>query len=296
MPAEFFPSIYLPRKRMSAALRQFLKSKNPKTPPGWTFGLNSPYQDPYGNTLPVRSSQYSVSMSQVNDEPTQVHVESARSNGQGTIRKRQNFEVDRQSRMKHKGKNKQVIDLVAEEEEEERELLKDFQWRENPEITPDGEVDISDRYQRQLKLLKKYGIEKEEPMIYAQRMDSDDNAAEPIDPEEEKRIKNEQRKAKNRERMREWREKQEREARAAEEKELRDLEALNGVDPGITWDDGSQPDPDPDESQAYEAMLEINKLLKSYDFKEGPRSKVVIFLKKVLNEPVVANYPQYKNR
>ena len=43
-------------------------------------------------------------MSQLNDEPTKVHVETAKTTPQGVIRHKKNFEIDRRHRMQYKPK------------------------------------------------------------------------------------------------------------------------------------------------------------------------------------------------
>ena len=76
---------------MYNARKAFLRSKNDKTPPGWSFGLESPFVDQDGNPLPIRGAAYSISMSKLNDEPTKVSVETARTSPQGVIRHKKNF-------------------------------------------------------------------------------------------------------------------------------------------------------------------------------------------------------------
>ena len=89
---------------MNRAKNAFLKSKNNKIPPGYSFGLSNQYVDDYNNPLPIRGSSYSFSISQKNNEPAKVHIETARTSPQGIIRHKKNFEIDRKQRMKYKPK------------------------------------------------------------------------------------------------------------------------------------------------------------------------------------------------
>ena len=89
---------------MNRAKNAFLRSKNNKIPPGYSFGLSNQYVDDYNNPLPIRGSSYSFSISQKNNEPAKVHIETARTSPQGIIRHKKNFEIDRKQRMKYKPK------------------------------------------------------------------------------------------------------------------------------------------------------------------------------------------------
>ena len=104
-------------------MNTFMRNKNSRIPPGWSFGFNDQFEDRTGHVLPMRS--VSIAMSKVNDEPARVHVETAHSTPQGIIRKKRNFEIGRKSRMKRRGTKcehepKRVsFDLGANEEEDE---------------------------------------------------------------------------------------------------------------------------------------------------------------------------------
>ena len=89
---------------MYNARKAFLRSKNDKNRPGWSFDINSPFVDKYDNPLPIQGASYSISMSQLNDEPTKVHVETAKTTPQGVIRHKKNFEIDRKRRTQYKPK------------------------------------------------------------------------------------------------------------------------------------------------------------------------------------------------
>ena len=123
----------------------FLKSKNDKTPPGFNFGIESPFVDKNDNPLPIFGSSppvlspeplfteqnppiegaaYSISMSKVNDEPTKVQVSTARTTPQGVIRHKKNFEIDRKHRMKYKP-SKQDVKAVQDLKTEISQEMKD---------------------------------------------------------------------------------------------------------------------------------------------------------------------------
>ena len=84
---------------MHFSQKAFFKNKNSRTPPGFHFGIDHPFQDRFGELVPVNSSAYSWSYKQVNDEPAEVTIETVRKTPQGTIRKKKNFEIDRKMRV-----------------------------------------------------------------------------------------------------------------------------------------------------------------------------------------------------
>ena len=87
---------------MHASQKAFYKNKNSRTPPGWHFDIDHQFQNDVGSMVPIKSSELSWSYSKVNDEPAEIKIETVKRTPQGTIRKKRNFELDRNLRMKHK--------------------------------------------------------------------------------------------------------------------------------------------------------------------------------------------------
>ena len=113
-----------------------MKSKNYKVSPGWSFPVSNYFEDGEGNSLPIKSSAYSVSISKYNDEPAKVHVETARTTPQGIVRHKKNFEIDRKYRMKRKPvhKNHVTFKLDHPEEESEPSEVEDMRDEINDEL------------------------------------------------------------------------------------------------------------------------------------------------------------------
>ena len=78
---------------MEQARKAFMRNKDYRNRPGFHFGGNDYFIDRFGKELPIQGRSYSMSISKVNDEPAQVHVETAKTTPQGIIRRKKNFEV-----------------------------------------------------------------------------------------------------------------------------------------------------------------------------------------------------------
>ena len=119
---------------MYNARKAFLRSKNDKNRPGWSFDINSPFVDKYDNPLPMQGASYSISMSQLNDEPTKVHVETAKTTPQGVIRHKKNFEIDRRRRTQYKPKKTSHVSWDLPQDDPVQDLKQEVEQEMKQEV------------------------------------------------------------------------------------------------------------------------------------------------------------------